>query len=265
MNQQIQNPQIFVAGDSLAVTRSVTHLPLAGWGQVLNLFLTDRVSVVNCARARASSKSFADRGRLRWILDHARPGDYVLISFGRIDMRLTPGMHTEPFGSYQEYLRSYVDGVRERRAHPVLVSPYENRWYDTHGNNKHSLGPYPMAMAEVAAERSVPFVDLYGQSLAWWQELGQRRTKDLFAHLTQEERLRTVVDPVDNTHLRVAGSVECARFVARALREQGVVPSDWVVDLHRDRFDTAELGWVGAAEHAETVRARVAAPGPDAP
>src|SRR3954469_17823459 len=105
--------RLFVSGDSMVVTRPVSYLPMAGWGQVLQLFLAEDVEVLNCARARASSKSFADRGRLAWIVREARPADLHLISFGQCDWMPERGIRTEPFGDYQDYLRRFVAATRE--------------------------------------------------------------------------------------------------------------------------------------------------------
>ncbi|HEY1484476.1 MAG TPA: rhamnogalacturonan acetylesterase, partial [Micromonosporaceae bacterium] len=150
--------RVFIAGDSTAVTRSVNFLPMVGWGQVLQLFLTDDVEVVNCARGRASSKSYYDRGRFQWIIDHVEPRDYVLISFGQVDWIVEDGLFTSPFDDFQAYLRRYVDAARTAGAHPVLVVPHERRKFDRHGNLERFLGNYPAATREVAMSEVVPFI-----------------------------------------------------------------------------------------------------------
>src|SRR3954454_9479631 len=75
-------PGIYVAVDSTAATSTTADVPRAGWGQALPVFLRPEITVVNGALSGASSKSFADLGRLLLILDAIRPGDGVLVSFG---------------------------------------------------------------------------------------------------------------------------------------------------------------------------------------
>lgn len=257
--------RIYIAGDSLAATRSVSYLPMAGWGQALPLFLAEGWEVVNCARGRASSKSFYDRGRWQWILDQLQPGDYAFISFGRIDTRPTPGMHTSPFGTYLDYLHAYVESTRSRQAHPVLISNYEARHLDRNGNNKRTLLDYPAAMEVVANQSLTPYVDLYGQSLAWWDELGPERTRPLFTNLAPDEQPLATMSRTDNTHLRIAGAVECARFIARSLLQQKVLPSSAVTNLDRVDFSLAEMGWISHRLYQQRIETRVALPAPRAP
>ncbi|MEV6579594.1 rhamnogalacturonan acetylesterase [Streptomyces sp. NPDC051582] len=252
--------RIFVAGDSVAVTRPHSYLPMAGWAQALPLFLTDAVEVVNCARARASSKSFRERGRLQWILDNLEPDDRLLFGFGQIDWKTDPGLHTKPFSTFQEHMAAYVHGARERGAHPVIVLPYERRRVDAHGNVARFLGDYPLAARQLAEDEHVPVVDLYGQSLRWWEELGPEPSKLVFTHLRPGEPLLEKVQDGDNVHLRAEGAIECARFVAGALTEQGAVPRPWVRDLDRRRFSYEEMGWLDEETFEHRTKSRVSEP-----
>ncbi|WP_405776013.1 rhamnogalacturonan acetylesterase [Streptomyces sp. NBC_00859] len=256
--QEMPRRRMFVTGDSTVVTRSVDYLPMAGWGQTLPLFLTSAVEVVNCARAKASSKSFYDRGRFQWILDRAAPGDYVVITFGQVDWEPEKGLHTEPFDEYQKYLRQMVHLTREAQAHPVLVLTHERRKFDAYGNVRRFLRTYPMAMREVAEELSVPLVDLYAQSLAWWEELGSDAAREVFAHLRPYEKPVANLKGADDTHLRAEAAVECARFIVRALRDQGIVPASWVHGLDRSDFTTDEMGWLDIATFDRLTKERVA-------
>ncbi|MEV6685362.1 rhamnogalacturonan acetylesterase [Streptomyces sp. NPDC051130] len=252
--------RLFVAGDSQAVSRPYSYLPMAGWTQALPLFLTDAVEVFNCARARASSKSFRERGRLQWILDQLEPGDYFLFGFGQIDVKPDPGLHTKPFSTFREQLTAYVHGARERQAHPVVLLPYERRRIDAHGNVARFLGDYPLAARRLAEDEHVPCIDLYGQSLQWWEELGPEASKPVFTYLRPGEPLLENVHDGDNVHLRAEGAIECARFVARSLAEQGVVPSHWVRDLDRSRFSYEELGWLDEETFKHRTASRVSGP-----
>src|SRR3954469_11639220 len=115
---------IFVAGDSTAATYATADVPRAGWGQALPVFLRPEVEGGNAALSGASSKSFADLGRLDEILAAIRPGDVLLVSFGHNDEKVEdPARGTDPWTTFQDYLRRYLDGARARHAHPVLITP----------------------------------------------------------------------------------------------------------------------------------------------
>ncbi|MDN3021498.1 rhamnogalacturonan acetylesterase [Streptomyces sp. S.PB5] len=251
------NPtRVFLAGDSSVCSREAGRAPMTGWGQTLPLFFTRDVEIVNCARAGASSRTFAERGRLAWILEHLRPGDYLVTSFGLIDHKPEKEWRTEAFHDYQRYLRYFVDGARDRGAHPVLVSPHERCTWDEHGNLRQVFGEYPMAMKELAAETSTPYLDLYAQSLEWWTQLGPEGTRALFMYLAPGVHPNYPEGIEDSTHLLPEGAVACARFVAHQLAVRRIVPAHWVTALDTPTFAPHAFGWLDDAEHAALTRAR---------
>ncbi len=107
-NTNTQNPSenvpdadttIYLAGDSTVKTYEENQY-IAGWGQYLDLFLTDNVTVVNCAQGGRSSRSFINEGRLfdidgcdytftqnegKSIESVIEEGDYLFIQFGHND------------------------------------------------------------------------------------------------------------------------------------------------------------------------------------
>ncbi|MBT2477217.1 rhamnogalacturonan acetylesterase [Streptomyces sp. ISL-94] len=221
---------VFLAGGSSVCDRPRSMAPMIGWGQAMPLFIQG-ADVINCARAGASSKSFMERGRLSWILDHLTPGDLLVVCFGINDMRPVDGLYAAPFGEYQSVLRRYVTEARDRGAHPVLVTPHERRVYDRFGNLRRPLRLYPAAMREEAQRLAVPLIDLNEWSVGWWRRLGPDGTRDLFLHLEPGEHPNYPEGIADNTHLRAHGAAECARFVAGELRAQGLLPTDWFRNL----------------------------------
>ncbi|MFC9293439.1 rhamnogalacturonan acetylesterase [Streptomyces sp. NPDC057011] len=208
---------------------------MTGWGQAMPLFLQG-ADLINCARAGASSKSFMERGRLAWVLDHLRPGDLHLISFGPNDAKPGAGLHTEPFRDYQGNLRRYVDETRLRGAHPVLVTSHERSVFDKFGNFRRPLGLYPAAMRELAGQMSVPLIDLNEWSVAWWRQLGPQDCRQVFLYLEPGEHPNYPDGVGDNSHLRPYGAVEVARSVAGEMRSRGLLPGQYFRNLE-NQFD----------------------------
>ncbi|PZT69797.1 rhamnogalacturonan acetylesterase [Streptomyces sp. SW4] len=206
---------LYLAGDSTAAQKYADAAPETGWGMALPFFLSDRLRVANHAVNGRSSKSFADEGRLEAILGEIRAGDLLVVQFAHNDEKKEdPARYTEPWTTYQAYLRRYVDGARARGARPVLATPVERRRFDAAGTALPSHGEYPAAMRALAAEEGVALLDVQTLSLALWQRLGPEATKAYFNWTPTEQ---------DNTHFNPPGAIEAARLVARELLRTGVL------------------------------------------
>ncbi|MET7455615.1 rhamnogalacturonan acetylesterase [Streptomyces sp. NPDC005574] len=200
---------LYIAGDSTAAQKYADAAPETGWGMALPFFLSRDRPVANHAVNGRSSKSFVDEGRLAVVLDAIRPGDLLLIQFAHNDEKTTdPLRYTEPWTTYQDYLRQYVEGARARGARPVLATPVERRRFDADGNAVPSHGDYPAAMRALAGEERVALLDIQALSLALWQRLGVEETKRYFNWTATEQ---------DNTHFNPPGAIAVARLVVREL------------------------------------------------
>ncbi|MCR3750644.1 rhamnogalacturonan acetylesterase [Lentzea californiensis] len=216
---------VHVAGDSTASTYTSALAPRAGWGQALPVFFGHGVLTANEALSGASSKSFADLGRLDRLLSRVKRGDHVLISFGHNDQKKEdPARYTEPSTTYKSYLSQYIDRSRARGAKPVLVTSVERRRFTGTGTAAPSHGAYPAAMRELAAAKGVPLIDLTASSTALWNRTGVEGTKKYFLHLPAGPWPNYPDGIEDNTHFQAAGAIEVARLVATALRDQHVLP-----------------------------------------
>ena len=207
---------IYVVGDSTAANYAVGEVPRAGWGQALPLFLRPGTVVVNEALSAASSKSFADVGRLDRLLAVIQPRDVLLISFGHGDQSTYPSRHTEPWTTYREYLSRYVRGARVAGALPVLVTPVERRRFTADDVAYLSHGEYPDAMRALAADTGTPLIDLSALSFELWKSLGAEATKEYFLWLDAGEAPKFPAGVSDDTHLQARGAIEVARLVATA-------------------------------------------------
>jgi lysophospholipase L1-like esterase len=213
---------LYIAGDSTAAQKYSDAAPETGWGMALPFFLHKDLPVANHAVNGRSSKSFVDEGRLDAILNEIQSGDFLIIQFGHNDEKDSdPARYTEPWTTYQDYLRLYIDGARSRGARPVLATSVERRRFDADGNAKPSHGDYPAAMRALAEQEHVALLDIQALSLALWQELGVEETKKYFNWTATEQ---------DNTHFNPPGAIAVARLVARELLRTSVLDPQ---DLHR--------------------------------
>ncbi|MEU4613832.1 rhamnogalacturonan acetylesterase [Streptomyces umbrinus] len=223
---------LYIAGDSTAAQKYADAAPETGWGMALPFFLRERLAVANHAVNGRSSKSFIDEGRLDVILAAIRPGDLLLIQFGHNDSKVAdPTRYTEPWTTYQDYLRQYVDGARARGARPVLATSVERRKFDADGNAVGTHGEYPAAVRALSEEEGVALLDIQALSIALWQRLGVEETKKYFNWTATEQ---------DNTHFNPPGAIAVARMVGAELlrrrvlvrrdvrRLDEVIPESWI-------------------------------------
>ena len=97
----IKKPTIFLAGDSTVKTYDSNWF-ISGWGQFLDLFLSDQIVVANASQGGRSSRMFINEGRLfninnehfnytfpenngKSLEDSIKKGDFLFIQFGHND------------------------------------------------------------------------------------------------------------------------------------------------------------------------------------
>jgi lysophospholipase L1-like esterase len=224
VNTQEKPITVYLAGDSTVSDYSSSLAPRAGWGQVLNQFFDNQVVVKNEATPSRSSKSFIDEGRLDTILNEIEKGDYLFIQFGHNDEKIKdPNRYTEPYSTYKNYLKQYIDGARAKQAIPVLVTPVERRYFTVDGDLSRTHGDYPAAMKELGLEEHVPVIDLTAKSHALFQKLGPKSTKEVFLCLDAHENGNYPNGVQDNTHFQKTGAKMIAQLVIDGIKESNLM------------------------------------------
>jgi pectinesterase len=186
-----------------------------GWGPGFKKLLKPGVECVNWAKNGRSSKSFINE-RL-WAKALAEKPDYVLIQFGHNDMPgKGPDRETDPATTYLEYMRRYVDEARAAGAKPILITSMTRRRFNDQGKIDSDLWPYVEAVKKLAAEKSVPMIDLHARSIAVLDELGPKASEEFDPQPTTKPG-EAPAKP-DKTHLSPKGAEAMGRFVAEDLK-----------------------------------------------
>ncbi len=219
---------IFWASDSTVQYNSILTYPQTGMGQVLHLFLKPEVVVSNHAKNGRSTKSFLDEGRVAAIYDEIKEGDFLFIEFGHNDEKKEdPARYTEPFGEFSDDLERFINMARNKKAHPVLITPLERRCFDEDGKLGRSIKvDYVEATKKTAERLNVPVVDLYTLSRAELEKAGPEKTKEWYMHLPEGVYPYHMEGLVDDSHLKYAGAVVFAGCIAKGLKELGGIYSD---------------------------------------
>ena len=222
---------IYWAGDSTVQYNDITTYPQTGIGQVIHLYLKPEVKISNHAKNGRSTKSFIDESRMVPIYDQITEGDFLFIQFGHNDEKINdPTRYTAPNGEYMVNLGKFVNVARNKKAHPVLITPLERR----HFVEEHKLSAgehleYVNAMKKVAEELEVPLIDLYTMSREAMEEAGMEKTLDWYMHLKEGESVNYPEGKTDNTHLKYAGAVTYAGCIAKGLKELGGIYKELVL------------------------------------
>ena len=205
---------VHLMGDSTMAEKDLSKAgPERGWGMMLQNFLDpSQVKVVNYAQNGRSTRSFRDLGLWDKVYDAVRPGDYVFIQFGHNDAKQDDSTrYAAAWGAYQDNLRLFIDGVREKGGTPVLLTPVARRWFKAAGLDRNCHGDYPAAMKAVAEEKGVTLLDVTTPTLDWLESLGDEASKAYFMISTGKD---------DNTHTVAAGARKVTEIVCGLVREQ---------------------------------------------
>ena len=212
--------RIFLAGDSTVAYNDIRSYPQTGWGQVLHLYLPKDVDIFNYAQNGRSSKSFIEEGLLNKIDNCIGQRDLLLIQFGHNDQKEDEKRHTDPYSTYQDYLRQYIEVARKHHAIPILITSLSRRHFDEKGKIKEDVhGQYPEAMKALAEELQVAIIDLFNESKVLLETLGDEGSKALFMHLPPDIYETYPEGKKDDTHMVYEGAVKMAGIVYRELEK----------------------------------------------
>jgi lysophospholipase L1-like esterase len=209
-------PTIFLAGNSTVVDQA--YEPWAAWGQMFPAFLMSKVAVANYAESGETLKAFEGERRLEKIWSMAKPGDYLFIEFAHNDQK-PGGNHLDPFTTYKQTLKEWIDEARKRKMTPVLVTSMHRRRFDENGQIINTLGDYPEAMRQTGKEENVTVIDLNAMSKIMYEAWAPQKSLSAFVHFpantfpNQPEALK------DDTHFSTYGAYELAKCVVQALQK----------------------------------------------
>lgn len=215
---------IFIAGDSTVQTYQNSDEDQGGWGEFLTDHFTEDVCVSNHSIGGRSSKTFVKEGRLLKILEEIRERDLLFIQMGHNDAtKEKPERYTEPFTTYKNYLKMYIDGAKEHRAIPFLITPVA-RLHVVDNQFINDFPDYCVAMKELAEEEDVTLIDLMEDSLKFYQRIGYKQALSLFM---------ASMNGKDYTHFTKKGAKEIARLIIQTIIKKDLLSKEFMADLNR--------------------------------
>jgi lysophospholipase L1-like esterase len=218
---------IFLAGDSTVTDQE--NEPWASWGQMFPRFLTPEIVVANYAESGETLKAFRRENRLAKIISMMKPGDFLFIEFAHNDQK-PGGNHVDPYTTYQEQIRYFMNEARKKGGIPLLVTSTARRAFDEHGKIKNTLLEYPNAMRQLAKEENVPLIDLNAMSKVLYETLGVENSTKAFVHYPANTFPGQDKPLEDNTHFNPYGAYELAKCVVQSILDQKLELAQYIVD-----------------------------------
>ena len=221
---------VFLCGNSTVVDQN--NEPWASWGQMITRWFDERVAISNHAESGLTARTFLASNRLDKILSMMRKGDYVFCEFGHNDEK----EHRPGDGAWYHYvynLKIFIDRVREKGGHVVLLTPTTRRRFDdaqqkmvpTHGD-------FPAAMRSVAEREQVPLIELNGMTRDFFETLGFEGSKRALVHYHANTFVGQDKPLADNTHFNPYGAYEVAKMVVMGMKQHNLpmlkgLRTDW--------------------------------------
>jgi lysophospholipase L1-like esterase len=224
---------VYLAGDSTMVDQDSE--PWASWGQMLPRFFRPGVVIANHAESGETSASFQSEQRFAKIMSVIRPGDYLFMQFNHNDQK--PG--AVPLDKYKQILTGFVAQARAKGAIPVIVTAQHRRTFDATGHIANSLGDYPEAARQVAADNKVALIDLTAMSKTLFEAMGDEGSKHAFMHYPANSFPGQTAAYADNTHFNSYGAYELARCILLGIRANGMTFMP-LIDPAVPEFDPAK-------------------------
>jgi lysophospholipase L1-like esterase len=206
---------VFLAGNSTVVDQD--REPWAAWGQMIpRFFEPGAIAVANYAESGETMKAFVREQRLQKLFSLAKPGDYLFIEFTHNDQK-TGGNHLDPFTTYKQTIKEWIGEARKRGMTPVLVTSMHRRNFDSSAHIINTLGDYPEAMRQMAAEEKAALIDLNAMSKTLYEAWGPEQSIRAFVHYPAHTFPGQETALADNTHFSPYGAYELARCVVKGL------------------------------------------------
>jgi lysophospholipase L1-like esterase len=215
-----QKTSLYCIGDStMANKKDPDKNPEHGWGQVLQPFFKENITVINKAVNGRSTRSFINEKRWDSVYKKLKKGDYVFIEFGHNDQKIEDSARfTNPHTAYRYNLIRFVKESREKGAIPILLTSISRRNFNEKGVLVPTHGDYPLETRLVAQEYNVPFIDLEYYTELLEQSYGSEKSKQLHLHFKAGENAFYDTDKADDTHLSLLGANKIAEIVINQIK-----------------------------------------------
>jgi len=211
--------RLHIIGDSTASIKVPLKRPETGWGEKINLFLSEDVEIFNHAVNGKSTHSFITEKLFDKVLNELEENDVLIIQFGHNDSKIEDlNRYADPLFNYPRNLEFMVKEARKKGAFPIILSSVSRRYFrGKHNVNKYSVGIYPYVARKVAKYNDVLFIDTFKKTKQLYEYLGFDNSRKLFLQLFKGEHPNYPDGIYDDTHFNDLGATVVASIIAEGL------------------------------------------------
>lgn len=231
-----ESKTIWVIGDSISSDHNDednlrdNKVPITGWGNVLQNYVSSDVKIENKARSGRSSKSYTTEPVYKEVMRKVQPGDYMIVQFGHNDEKKDSAkLYTDPSGSsdteesFKWYIKNYfIEPNFEKGARTILASSVVRYTFEDGKMGEQTHEPYAKAMKELAEEyqeqgKEVYFIDTYDITKNLYEQMGAETAEKMHAVLGQDPDTE-----LDTTHYGPYGAMYMGGVMAKELKALGI-------------------------------------------
>lgn len=231
-----ESKTIWVIGDSISSDHNdednlkENKVPITGWGNVLQNYVSSDVKIENKARSGRSAKSYTTEQVYKEVMKKVQAGDYVIIQFGHNDEKKDihtlysdPSGSSDMEGSYKWYLKNYyIEPNFEKGARTILASSVVRCTFKDGGLGEQTHEAYAKAMKELAKEyqeqgKEVYFIDTFNITKDLYEQIGEEKAKKMHAVIGQDPD-----SELDTTHYGPYGAMYMGGVMAKELKALGI-------------------------------------------
>jgi len=248
--EDLKNAMVYIVGGTSVASPSNTSaysLPKEGWGDYVQSYFSDQITVLNMAVDGKSSKSYIMESNYKKVFANIAEGDYILINFGVDDFSKTnadnytdPKGSKEKVGSFKYYLYNYyIKPALNKKAVPIIVSPCAASVF---GDDKKLVGVYSDyidAIKEISAETGAYYINLNDILTEHYNTNGETKADGYHALYKNNSDGKNGIDVYA---LSKTGAVEVGRIVLRQIGFSSATLKDYISSSLLDNTVYVEKG-----------------------
>lgn len=207
---------LHLVGDSTMCNYPGIDSKLAGWGQLLPLFASPKITITNHACSGAGIRSFLRSGHWNRLLDAIRPGDVVVLQFGINDSNQKDTKNYADLELFTQLFRLLIQEVRSAGATPLAATVLPAYLFDRNGKFIQNRQEYNAAIRRAAAQEKTLLIDLYNLTAAKLDAVGAQEAEAFYIL----NKLSPAPEKRDPTHLTSAGAKLIAGLFSYAISNE---------------------------------------------
>lgn len=192
--QSLKTADLFILGGTSASGDDNTDYAVnaGGYGDYIQKYISDKVTVKNLAVTGATAKSYANTDEYKKYIEELSEGDYVIINFGSNDgddfaseneyyNYSYPSSDINASNSFAYYIyNNYIKPAEEKKAVIILLTPAAERSFEN-GEYKEKDNPYVQNVIDIVKSKSYFYVNLNDVTKNLYTTMGEEGSKVLNA------------------------------------------------------------------------------------